>query len=100
MVLEEIRQLEGSQDFLRPPCLCTLLSAAANRPVGILDASKTGCDALVLTSTGVRRPSNVELHSSAQFVQFIKDATVPGSRDPLHTESPCMPWAAAYTEPT
>jgi hypothetical protein len=52
--LEEVRQLDGFHDFLRPHRLATLQHAAVNGPVAILIASKTACAALVLKLTGVR----------------------------------------------
>jgi hypothetical protein len=52
--LEEVRRLDGFQDFLRPSRLSTLQSAATNGPVVILNASRTGCAALILTSSGVQ----------------------------------------------
>ncbi|KAF8492900.1 CHAT domain-containing protein, partial [Gautieria morchelliformis] len=47
--LEEVRQLKGFEDFLRPRRISTLLGAAADGPVVILNASKAGCAALILT---------------------------------------------------
>ena len=43
--LEEVRQLEGFQDFLHTSQLSTLQGAAAKGPVVILNASKAGCSA-------------------------------------------------------
>ena len=48
--LEEVRVMNGFQDFLPPNRLSTLQRAAANGPVVILNASRTGCAALILTS--------------------------------------------------
>ncbi|KIM74613.1 hypothetical protein PILCRDRAFT_14277 [Piloderma croceum F 1598] len=52
--LEQVRRLSGFQDFLRPSRLSTLQCAANNGPIVILNASQTGCNALILTSTGVQ----------------------------------------------
>jgi tetratricopeptide (TPR) repeat protein len=49
--LEAVRKLNGFKDFLRTKRLATLQTAAANGPVVILNASKSGCAALVLRST-------------------------------------------------
>ncbi|KIM71698.1 hypothetical protein PILCRDRAFT_82523 [Piloderma croceum F 1598] len=72
--LEEVRQLHGFQDFLGPSRLSTLQNATVNTPVVILNASKTGCAALVLTSTGVQHVplpalSFVEAHRLAKLIQ-------------------------------
>jgi hypothetical protein len=48
--LETVRKLPGFEDFLRTKRLATLRMAAANGPVVILNASKSGCAALVLRS--------------------------------------------------
>ena len=52
--LAEVRRLPGFQDFLRPSRLSTLQGAAVDAPVVILNASKTGCDALIITSSDVK----------------------------------------------
>jgi hypothetical protein len=53
LALEEVRRLDGLQDFLQPTSFTKLQGAAANGPVVILNASEYGCDALVMSSTGV-----------------------------------------------
>ncbi|MCQ4042043.1 CHAT domain-containing protein [Streptantibioticus rubrisoli] len=53
-LLAEVRSLPGFGDFLRPPRFATLRAAAANGPVVLLNASRHGCDALLLTRDGVR----------------------------------------------
>ena len=52
--LEKVQLMDGFQDFLRPSGLSTLQHAAVNGPVVILNASVTGCAALILTSAGVQ----------------------------------------------
>ena len=52
--LAEVRRLDDFQDFLRPNPISTLQSAAVDAPVVILNASKTGCDALIMTSSNVK----------------------------------------------
>jgi hypothetical protein len=52
--LEQVRRLSGLQDFLRPSRLSTLQCAATNGPIVVLNAAQTGCNALILTSTGVQ----------------------------------------------
>ncbi|THH15951.1 hypothetical protein EW146_g4607 [Bondarzewia mesenterica] len=51
--LAEIRSLKGFHDFMQPKKLATLLRAASHGPVIILNASRSACDALKLTSSGV-----------------------------------------------
>jgi hypothetical protein len=52
--LAEVRRLPDFQDFLRPSRLSTLQSAAVDAPVVILNASESGCDALIMTSSDVK----------------------------------------------
>ncbi|KIM76304.1 hypothetical protein PILCRDRAFT_797811, partial [Piloderma croceum F 1598] len=52
--LGEVRGLPGFQDFLRPSRLSTLQSAAVDAPVVILNASESGCDVLIMTSSDVK----------------------------------------------
>jgi hypothetical protein len=53
-VVEQVRALEGFQDFLRPPPLSSLLAAAARGPIAIVNVSRWRCDALIVTKDGVR----------------------------------------------
>lgn len=52
-LVEQVRQIEGFADFLRPPPLETLLGAAARGPVVVVNVSQWRCDALVVTTDGV-----------------------------------------------
>jgi hypothetical protein len=52
-LVEQVRALDGFEDFLRPPRLETLLSAADGGPVVIINVSQWRCDALVVTASGV-----------------------------------------------
>jgi hypothetical protein len=53
-LVEQVRRMEGFEDFLRPPSLDTLLGAAARGPVVIVNVSRWRCDALIVTTDGVR----------------------------------------------
>lgn len=53
-LVEQVRQLKGFEDFLRPPRLQTLLPAAHGGPVAIINVSQWRCDALLVTLDGVR----------------------------------------------
>ncbi|MFG1995323.1 CHAT domain-containing protein [Actinoplanes sp. NPDC048988] len=53
-LVEQVRQLDGFEDFLRPPRLETLLPAATDGPVVILNVSRWRCDALIVELSGVR----------------------------------------------
>ena len=53
-LVEQVRQLEGFEDFLRPPQLRTLLPAAASGPIAIINVSRWRCDALLVTTAGVQ----------------------------------------------
>lgn len=52
-LVEQTRQIEGFEDFLRPPKLEKLLPAAAEGPVVIVNISQWRCDALLVTTGGV-----------------------------------------------
>lgn len=53
-VLAEVRALPGFEDFLRPPGLSELLTAAVGGPVVVLNVSRWRSDALIVTTNGVR----------------------------------------------
>ncbi|MFF7335737.1 CHAT domain-containing protein [Streptomyces sp. NPDC008163] len=52
-LLAEVRELPGLADFLRPPSVPELLSAAEGGPVVVVNVSTYRCDALVVTSAGI-----------------------------------------------
>ncbi|MGP3957817.1 CHAT domain-containing protein [Nonomuraea sp. 3N208] len=53
-ILEEIRTLPGLAGFLRPPRAADLRVAAEDGPVVVVNVSRYGCDALLVTTDGVR----------------------------------------------
>ncbi|MFC6082637.1 CHAT domain-containing protein [Sphaerisporangium aureirubrum] len=53
-LLEQVRALKGFEDFLLPPPIETLLPAAAEGPVVMVNVSAWRCDALIVTTEGVR----------------------------------------------
>ncbi|MGW7469151.1 CHAT domain-containing protein [Streptomyces xantholiticus] len=53
-LVEQVRKLEGFDDFLRPPRLASLLPAASGGPVVVVNVSQWRCDALIVTKDGVR----------------------------------------------
>lgn len=52
-LVEQVRKLDGFEDFLRPPRVETLLPAAADGPVVIVNVSRWRCDALLVRTGGV-----------------------------------------------
>ncbi|GGN97460.1 hypothetical protein GCM10010112_89720 [Actinoplanes lobatus] len=52
-LVEQVRAIEGFEDFLRPPRLETLLPAASGGPVVIINVSRWRCDALIVHETEV-----------------------------------------------
>jgi hypothetical protein len=52
-LVDQVRRLDGFEDFLRPPPLAGLLEAASAGPVVIVNVSRWRCDALVVTPAGV-----------------------------------------------
>ncbi|MCX5215735.1 CHAT domain-containing protein [Kitasatospora sp. NBC_00240] len=53
-LVEQVRKLEGFEDFLRPPRLDSLLPVASDGPVVVVNVSQWSCDALIVTKEGVR----------------------------------------------
>jgi CHAT domain-containing protein len=47
-LVEQVRQLEGFEDFLRPPPIERLREAAKGGPVAIINVSRWRCDALIM----------------------------------------------------
>ena len=79
----------GSQDFLRPPPLESLLGAAAGGPVVIVNVSQWRCDALIVTTrrrsggraAGPERGGGRPAHHSSSW-RVLQDAqpAAPGCR--------------------
>ncbi|MEU6022626.1 CHAT domain-containing protein [Micromonospora sp. NPDC047134] len=51
--IEQIRALQGFEDFLRPASAETLLAAASAGPIVLLNVSRYRSDAIVLTTNGI-----------------------------------------------
>ncbi|KAF8508157.1 hypothetical protein JB92DRAFT_2733340 [Gautieria morchelliformis] len=81
--LEEVRQLKGFEDFLRPRQISTLLGAVVEGPVAILNASEAGCAALICTSlNGVQHvPLALTFANVTVLVDLMQIATAPGHQD-------------------
>jgi tetratricopeptide (TPR) repeat protein len=79
--VDEVRKLDGLHDFLRPKSLDTLQKAASNGPIVILNACESGCDALLITSSGVRHVAlpRITFNDVKALVQRIRAAISPGS---------------------
>ncbi|MFF4441027.1 CHAT domain-containing protein [Streptomyces sp. NPDC001621] len=54
VVVRRIRALPGQADFQRPPSFESLLAEAAHGPVVVVNVSEYRCDALLLTTEGLR----------------------------------------------
>ncbi|KIJ30106.1 hypothetical protein M422DRAFT_187563 [Sphaerobolus stellatus SS14] len=55
-IINQIRQLEGFESFLRPKKLSELLPAASNGPVVVINMHSSRCDALVLQTFDSSQP--------------------------------------------
>jgi hypothetical protein len=82
-LVEQVRKLEGFANFLRPPPLDTLLGAAARGPVVVVNVSRWRCDALIVTTDGVRvvelpdlTPDEVERRTIEYLRLLQEDAQV------------------------
>ncbi|TDD32778.1 CHAT domain-containing protein, partial [Actinomadura sp. KC06] len=71
--LAEIRELPGFEDFLRTPSSRSLLTAAEDGPIAVLNVSRYRCDALLVTADGVRV---LPLALTAEQAQAQADAFV------------------------
>ena len=82
--LEEVRQLDGFQNFLRPNRISMLQHGATNGPVVILNASNTGCAALILTATGIQHVPFPDLSFVAVtvLVKLLRYAVAQDGRNP------------------
>ncbi|KIJ48491.1 hypothetical protein M422DRAFT_777865 [Sphaerobolus stellatus SS14] len=56
MLLKKARSLEGFEDFMKPKKFKSLLPAARDGPVAIINVHKSRCDALVLHSSDTSQP--------------------------------------------
>ncbi|WP_284744158.1 CHAT domain-containing protein [Amycolatopsis sp. RTGN1] len=52
-LVEDVRKLDGLEDFLKPPRLDTLLPAACGGPIAMINVSRWRCDALLVRPDGV-----------------------------------------------
>jgi tetratricopeptide (TPR) repeat protein len=83
-LLAEIRALPGFTNFLRPPPFGRLLEQAAHGPVVLVNVSRHRCDALVLTSGGLRvvpLPGLTLDDALRRTVAFLTVLEQPGGRD-------------------
>jgi hypothetical protein len=78
-LVEQVRAIDGFQDFLRPPPLESLLGAAAGGPVVIVNVSQWRCDALIVTKDGVQTVRLADLTAAevtrrtASFLAALQD---------------------------
>ena len=110
-LVEEVRMLDGFEDFLRPPSIEQLLPAAEHGPVVVVNVSRWRCDALVVRTSGVT-PVNLpgltlddatrraeEYLSALQSVDVAADAYLqslePLGREPGRGPSPVRRRAGA-----
>ena len=90
--LEKVRLIDGFQDFLRPNRLSMLQRAAVNGPVVILNASKTGCAALILTSAAAVQHvpfPDLTLDDVTHLAKLLQVASKGIDSDDLLPESYC-----------
>jgi hypothetical protein len=87
--LEEVRRLDGFQDFLRPNRLSALQRGAVDGPVVILNASETGCAALILTLTSVQHVpfANLRFTEVTKLAKLIRHAVTQAGRGSSLPES-------------
>jgi len=74
--LEKVRRLHEFQDFLRPSRISVLQGAAVDAPVVILNASKSGCDGLIVTSSDVKHVPLPGLSFAVVEVLVVDNATL------------------------
>ncbi|MFD6798130.1 CHAT domain-containing protein [Streptomyces cyaneofuscatus] len=52
-LVQQARRIEGFEDFLRAPKLESLLPAARNGPLALVNVSRWRCDAIIVTAVGI-----------------------------------------------
>jgi hypothetical protein len=83
-LVEQVRRIEGFENFLRPPPLATLLEAADRGPVVIVNVSRWRCDALVVGAGGVQPVPLADLTESdvrartASYLEALDDRAAGG----------------------
>jgi hypothetical protein len=108
-LVEQVRQLDGFEDFLQPPRLDRLLPAAEAGPVVVVNVSRWRCDALIVTAGGVEvkelagltaEAANAQAHAYLDGLHEVEKAVrlvyetrrrIDGAEHPLEA-------IAAYTE--
>ncbi|WP_327002933.1 CHAT domain-containing protein [Dactylosporangium sp. NBC_01737] len=106
-LVDRVRRLDGFEDFLRPPPLRTLLPAADDGPVAIINVSRWRCDALIVRPTGVdvvalpdvtfdevTNQVQAYLRAVGWFAGARRDLKVPGSgeADPERRLAEVLQW--------
>lgn len=84
-IIEEIRRIDGFQDFLRPKSFVTLKLAASNGPIVILNASASGCDALIVTRSGISHITltDITYEVAKVLAQLVQSAISSAANIPL-----------------
>ncbi|MFH0173787.1 CHAT domain-containing protein [Streptomyces cacaoi] len=72
-LVDEARELKGFEDFLLPPALDSLRSAAADGPVAVVNISRWRCDALLMTATGDPRSVPLPDLSETEVVTKVNE---------------------------
>jgi hypothetical protein len=77
--LDEVRNIVGFEDFLHPKSFHALQQAAKHGPIVLLNASKSGCDGLILTLDNIIHIpfQDLTLEILKQLVDMIKVASSP-----------------------
>ncbi|TFK31076.1 CHAT domain-containing protein, partial [Crucibulum laeve] len=88
--LEKVRKLSSFQDFLCPRRFHALKQAANDSPVVILNASISGCDALIVTNEGVAHmPLNkFDMKKGNMLVRLIQVSSTSNSMRSLNNGNP------------
>jgi CHAT domain-containing protein len=71
-VVEEIRTIEGFSRFLLPPMFADLQEAARDGPIIMLIASKSSCDAIIITHT--QPPTSIQLPTDFEKLTTLVNA--------------------------
>ncbi|KDR66899.1 hypothetical protein GALMADRAFT_1135831 [Galerina marginata CBS 339.88] len=87
--IDDVRQLEGFKDFLRPRTLSTLKAAASEVPVVIPVGSDDGTDIFILTSTKVQNVhlSGLRTQEIQHLVYLVQAASAESTIRCFSTES-------------
>ncbi|WP_439655946.1 CHAT domain-containing protein [Lentzea sp. HUAS TT2] len=93
-LVAQVRTLRGFEDFLAAPRIESLLAAATDGPIVIVNVSRFRCDALILRPTGIEVVALPTLHAddAQRWLTVLLDAVVNPYRSSLLSDLLAWLW--------